>query len=146
MTKKKKTMQRDNKNSSNNSHRPKKTVNVSVIVEGDNQSKDERAQNVKQYLARLAGLRHCLALLPIIVVARRDANHSHAPFCNLRTCMKPGVSRGVGILPVTSMAVPAVLIAGLRHGQDARGTHGQDAHATVFIHVLRSCIIMADMG
>jgi hypothetical protein len=38
--KKKKSMQRENQNSSTISHRPKKTVNVNVVVHGDNQSNE----------------------------------------------------------------------------------------------------------
>jgi hypothetical protein len=45
--KKKKSMQRGSGNSSTNSHHPKKTVNVSIVVEGDNQS-NENSLSQKQ--------------------------------------------------------------------------------------------------
>ena len=50
----------------------------------------------------------------------------------LKLTIETSEKRGTGILPVSGTAVPAVhkLLCSNEHEQDARATHGRDAHAT----------------
>ena len=46
---KKKSMQRESGNLSTNFHHPKKTVNVNIVVEGDNQSNENSLSQSKTF-------------------------------------------------------------------------------------------------
>ena len=50
----------------------------------------------------------------------------------LRTCMKTGSERSMGVSPMSPTGVSPVEADGNRvlHGRDGRATHGQDARAT----------------
>src|SRR3990172_7467946 len=50
--------------------------------------------------------------------------------CKHERVSKKPIYRSMGILPMSRRAILALSCAGCWHGQDARDTHGRDAHAT----------------